>query len=184
MDDRHILALFAARDEAALSELSRKYGSSCKRAARELLGSDEDAEEVFNDALHNLWRAIPPAEPENLGAYLMKTVRALAAERLRGRTAKKRGGGLAELPLEQAYAAAAPENVESAVDGALLTDAINRFLRTVSADARTVFIQRYGNDCTVAEIAAAYGMSQGSVLVSLMRTRKKLWSALKKEGFL
>jgi len=65
-----------------------------------------------------------------------------------------------------------------------MLDAINRFLETVSPDARTVFIQRYGNDRPVKEIAEMYRMKQSAVLVSLMRTRKKLRVWLKKEGWL
>jgi RNA polymerase sigma-70 factor (ECF subfamily) len=186
MDDREILARFAARDESALRILEAQFGDRCREEACRLLGSEQDAEEIVNDALHNLWNAIPPAEPDHLQSYLLRTVRNLCVQRLRTRNAAKRGGGLKELSLDDSGMAAvsAPDSVESALDHALLTEAINRFLRTVSADARTVFVARYGNDRSVAEIAEAFGISQGSVLVSLMRTRKKLWRALKKEGWL
>ena len=186
MDDREILARFAARDESALRILMEQHGDRCREEARRLLGSDQDAEEVVNDALHNLWNAIPPAQPDHLQSYLIKTVRNLCTQRLRSRNAAKRGGGQRALSLDAADMAdvSAPDSVESALDRALLTEAINRFLRTVSTDARTIFVARYGSDRSVAEIAEAFDISQGSVLVSLMRTRKKLWRALKKEGWL
>ena len=62
-EDRQILDLFTARDEKALKAVSRKYGGACRHIAAEILHSEEDAKEVFNDALFNLWNAIPPAVP-------------------------------------------------------------------------------------------------------------------------
>ena len=69
-------------------------------------------------------------------------------------------------------------------DSMMLTEAINRFLRTLSADARTIFIARYGSDRTVSEIAEAFCIGKSKVTVSLMRTKRKLWRYLKEEGWL
>lgn len=99
-DDQRILELFAARDEAALRQLSQKYGTACRKIAVQILGCEQDAEEVLNDALWRLWNAIPPQKPDDLYKYLTTTVRRLAYQRVRGRKTRKRGGGLAELPLD------------------------------------------------------------------------------------
>ena len=186
MDDQRILDLFAQRDETALRELSGKYGGACRNIAANILGSEEDAKEVFNDAMLNLWNAIPPAKPDDLFKYLCAAVRKLAYDRLDAQNAKKRGGGKRPVSLddETVHQIPAQETVESVLNESLMLDAINRFLETVSPDARTVFIQRYGNDRPVKEIAEMYRMKQSAVLVSLMRTRKKLRVWLKKEGWL
>ena len=79
MEDREILALYNARDERALRETSAKYEALCMTVAYNILGSREDAEEIFSDALLRLWNAIPPAEPQSLGAYLLTAVRNAAS---------------------------------------------------------------------------------------------------------
>ncbi|MBR5371235.1 MAG: sigma-70 family RNA polymerase sigma factor [Oscillospiraceae bacterium] len=186
MEDRRIIELFADRDETALHELSGKYGGACRNIAAKILGSEEDAKEVFNDAMLNLWNAIPPACPDDLFKYLCTVVRRLSLQRLEKRRAQKRGGGRQALSLddENVMQVPAAETVEAVLNESMTVDAVNRFLETVSYDARTIFIQRYGNGRSVREIAALYHISQSKVLVSLMRTRNRLKIWLKEEGWL
>ena len=63
MDDKRIIELFFARDEKALAECESIYGKYCESIAKNILGSDEDAEEVFNDTLLRAWNSIPPKKP-------------------------------------------------------------------------------------------------------------------------
>jgi len=184
--DEQILSLFAARDEAALKALSAQYGSACRHIAAQILSNDADAEEVWNDALMAMWHAIPPAYPDNLFAYLSTAVRNLSFQRLEKRSAQKRGGGRSTLSLDDLQEQQQPsENtVEQAIDEAMMLDAVNRFLATVPPDERTVFIERYGNHKTVAEIAAGYQISRNGIALRLMRTRKKLRKFLHEEGWL
>lgn len=55
MNDREILDLLCERDERALSRITRQYGKACRNLAAKLLHSEQDAEEVFNDALMQIW---------------------------------------------------------------------------------------------------------------------------------
>lgn len=185
-EDKQILRLFAERDEAALRALSAQYGGACRNLAAKILGNEEDAQEVWNDALMAMWHAIPPTEPDNLFAYLRTTVRNLSYQRLEKRNAQKRGSGLPALSLhalnEQQQPSANP--VEQAIDEAMMVDAVNRFLATLEPDERTVFIERYGNHKTVAEIAAGYHISRNGITLRLMRTRRKLRKFLSEEGWL
>ena len=185
-EDRQILDLFAARDEKALKAVSRKYGGACRHIAAEILHSEEDAKEVFNDALFNLWNAIPPAGPEDLFAYLCTVVRRLAYQKREKQRAKKRGGGLPELSLEDNTARqfAAKNSVEQLVDDALFIARVNSFLSTLSPDARTVFLHHYVNGRTIGEIAEAFEVTYSKVAVSLMRTRIRLRKFLKEEELL
>jgi len=186
VDDQQILALFAQRDEAAIRELSEKYGGACRKIAAEILGSEEDAKEILNDALLNLWNAIPPAQPDDLFKYLCASVRQLAYQRVRKQNAGKRDSGKHPLSLDDETAIQIPdhETVESVLNESMMVNSMNRFLDTISADARKIFIQRYGNERTIKEIAAMFRMKQSTVLVMLMRTKKKLWAWFKKEGWL
>lgn len=185
-EDQRIIELFAERDERALTELSAQYGGACRNLAAQILENEEDADEVLNDAMLRLWNAIPPAQPDDLFKYLSKTVRRLAYQKLRNRKAVKRGGGQTLLSLDDAVsqAVSAPETPESLLDYQLTVEAVNRFLRTLPPDACSVFVMRYGRDCSVKEIAEMFGFTQSKVLVTLLRTRNRLRQWLKKEGWL
>ena len=51
MEDEKILALYCARDEAALAATQEKYGGYCRTIAGAVLGDPADAEESVSDAL-------------------------------------------------------------------------------------------------------------------------------------
>ena len=60
--------------------------------------------------------------------------------------------------------------------------AINRFLGTLPALQRNVFLRRYWHMASIGDIAKAYGMTEGQTASMLHRCRKKLRTALEKEG--
>ena len=62
-DDRTIIEQLYRRDESALQAVSARYGSLMLSLARQITGSEQDAEECVNDALLELWRSVPPASP-------------------------------------------------------------------------------------------------------------------------
>ena len=90
MEDERIIALLFARSEEGLCALKEKYGSLCRAIAHGILGDARDAEECVADAYWGVWRAIPPARPSPLGAYVAKVARNLALKRRRDVSAKKR----------------------------------------------------------------------------------------------
>ena len=185
MEDGAIIDLLWARQEAGLGEAGAKYAGLCTGLARRLLGSPEDAEECWSDALLRLWNAVPPERPRHLRAYLLKITRGLALDRLRAETAEKRGGG--ELPLllgeleEVLPGGAAPEGEALARE---LGAAVSRFLAGETRRDRGLFLRRYFHGEAVGDLAREYGMRENSVSVCLRRTRLKLRAFLEKEGYL
>ena len=101
MDDERIIELFFARDEGAVTAASEKYGAYCRAVALGMLGDERDAQECVNDALYRLWAAIPPARPRSLRAFLGRITRNIAINTLRDARRQKRGGGEAELALDE-----------------------------------------------------------------------------------
>ena len=185
MTDSEIVDLFKNRSEQAITEANEKYGRGCRKIALSVLNNPEDAEEAVNDMWLRVWNAIPPAEPENLFAFLSATVRHCAMNRSRYMKAAKRGGGIIPISLDDAEGLSDPNAaVNLAVDERMLQEAVSGFLDSLSYDARTIFVQRYANDKTVSEIAALYRISESNVKISLMRTRRKLRTYLKKEKWL
>lgn len=77
MEDRQIIGLYWVRDQRAVDESRRKYGTFCTRLSENILSSREDAEECVSDTWLRAWDTIPPEKPESLRAYLGRIVRNL-----------------------------------------------------------------------------------------------------------
>ena len=185
MTDQQIISLFQARDERAVSELSEKYRKTIMNIARRHLRSAEDAEECLNDVMMKLWQSIPPAEPSSLEAFIVTVTQRMAINMAERQQAKKRGGGIAAESLEAVGAAIpARENVEDALRHRMLTKAVERFLRTLSDDAQTIFVEHWHNGSAPREIAVKFGLTGVHVRKSLMQTRRKLKRFLTEEGLL
>ena len=183
MDDSEIVELFWRRDQRAVDETAARYGAYCRAVAGRVLSSPQDAEECVNDALYRAWAAIPPQRPGSLPAFLGRLTRNLALDRLRHLSAQKRGGGEVALALsELEECVPAPGGVEEAVEGRLLAQRLERFVRALPSVQRRVFLQRYWYLCPVKEVAARNGMSVSKAASMLHRLRKSLKKYLEEEG--
>lgn len=182
MHDAGILQLFADRSERAIAETDQKYGRECRRLAARILGSEEDAEECFNDALMRTWNTIPPQKPDSLAAYLHVITRNLALNQRKQNSRLRRGGGEVPAVLDElADCIPAADSVETAYDERSFLRLLERFLDMQKPDARRIFVRRYWYMDSCREIAEKYGMSESKVRVSLTRTRRKLKAFLEKE---
>ncbi len=185
MEDGRIIDLFWQRDADAIAETARKYGAYCFAIADNILRNAEDSEECVNDTWLRAWNAIPPQRPKALRMYLAKIVRNLSFNRFNARSAEKRGGGEIVLVLDElSECLDGGTDVEAAVDASELEQCIRRFVRSLPARDRTVFVRRYFFTDPIASIAERTGLSENNVTVILSRTRKKLKLELRKEGYL
>ena len=182
MKDEKIIELFWSRDERALDETQRKYKNLCMYVAAQILTSNEDREECFNDLLLSLWNSIPPERPKNLRPYVGKAMRNHALNRSRDNNAWKRGKN---------YYTVGEEYLETIEDGCSLADSfeakrageiISRVLEGQSAGDRKIFIYRYWLGMSIEQIVAQTHFGESRVKMSLHRTRKKLAEELGKEG--
>ena len=184
-DDSGIVELFLERNEQALVFAARKYGVSLRKIALAVLGDESDAQECENDAYLKAWNSIPPNEPRTwLLPYLSKLVRETAIDRLRKEQAKKRAAQFTELTQEIESSLPSLNDVETEVDGALLSAAISAFLRQQPLQKRNIFLRRYWYMDSVAEISKRYSVSEGKVKTVLFRVRGDLKDHLKREGYL
>ena len=114
MKDSDIISLYWSRNQEAISQSEKKYGSSCFAIAHNILGSIEDSQECVSDTWLHAWNAIPPQRPEKLGSFLMKITRNLSLNRFRDSRTQKHGRGERMLVLEElAECIAASDNVEA-----------------------------------------------------------------------
>lgn len=184
MEDEQIIELYFARSEEAIHETDRKYGRYCHTISYRILEDDEDAREIVNDTLLRAWNTIPPQHPSSLKTYVGMISRRLSLDRIDQKKAEKRGGGQVALALEELGDCVSGEyHGDDMNESVALTDALNRFLRTLTERARTIFVRRYWYMCSIAELAEAYSMKESRVGMLLLRTRQNLQKFLEKEGF-
>lgn len=185
IDDKRILLMLNNRDEQALIETTEKYGALCRSVARNILENEQDAEECLNDALLQIWNTIPPAQPKNFCAYLLKIVRNNALDRCKAKNRNKRGKGQNPASLDElSELLPASDNVLCELEQRELLSAITRFLHSLSNKQRALFIRRYWGFSSFSDLATEFGMSENNVHATLSHIRKKLQTYLRKEGLL
>ena len=74
------------------------------------------------------------------------------------------------------------ESLDDHADEMVLEDTLNRFLASLSAEHRKIFMRRYWYVSSVKEIADDYGITESKVKMSLLRSRNQLKAVLEKEG--
>lgn len=181
MEDFQIIALYFARDEAAIHETGNKYGRLCFSIAKNILSNIEDSEECVNDTYLGAWNTIPPKKPDNFMAFLCKITRNISLKRLDYNLAQKRTPELLTSfdELEELL----PDNqIENQILDEDIGLAISRFLQMENPESRNIFLRKYWFCDSIKTISKAYGFREEKVKSVLYRTRNRLKEYLKKEG--
>lgn len=183
MEDKDIIGLYFARSEEAIRQTKDKYDGLCKSIATNILSVEGDREECINDAYLALWNAIPPQKPQNLAAYLAKTVRNLALNRRAAEYTHKRGANHSNIIFEEMESVlSSSETVENVYERGRIRRLIEGYLFRLEADKRKAFVMRYWFFDSIGEIADSLGMTTGQVKMLLMRVRKDLKRYLESQG--
>lgn len=182
MEDSNIIALYWQRSEAAIACSQEKYGHYCHTIAYNVLNNAFDADECVNDTWLRSWNVMPPQRPLSLRAFFGKITRNLSLDRWRRKSADKRGGGQTETALEELRDCVSPRSTEAEVDEHLLSETLDRFLRSLPTKKCRIFLRRYWYLSSVEEIARDYGMTRSGVQSLLRRTRLELKAYLEGEG--
>ena len=138
-----------------LTETYQTHYTSLLRLAALLLDDLSSCEDVVQESFIRVHAARSRVrEPEKLLAYLRQTVVNLSRSTLRRRII-----GLRLLPKPMPDAASAEEGAYDVLE----RDALVRALRGLQRRQREVLVLRYYSDMTEAQVAAALGLSIGSV---------------------
>lgn len=184
MNDREIIQLYFNRDQSALSATAKKYGKYCTSIAKNILGSNEDAEECVNDIYLCAWNSIPPTRPTILSAFLGTITRNLAFNKYKHNHVMKRGNGEIAVVLDElAECVSGLDDVEQEIDRRELVATIDSFLDNLSPQKRNIFICRYWYSDSISSIARRYKMTESNVSVTLNRLRSKLKEYLSERGY-
>ncbi|MBE6573875.1 MAG: RNA polymerase sigma factor [Ruminococcaceae bacterium] len=184
MEDNMIVELYFERDERAIAETERKYDRYLTKIAFNILSDTEDSRESVNDTYLAAWNSIPPNKPSVLSTYLGKLTRRISIDLFRKRNTQKRKASEYSLSLEELSEARDPSSQpEKEIEDRLLGKAISDFLRTLSNDARDLFIIRYYYLDSLKDAAKYCNMTESRAKSLLFRTRCSLKEYLIKEGF-
>ena len=173
-DDSEIVELLCRRDEFALRAVMTKYGALMASIARQITGSEQDAEECVNDAVLELWNTVPPACPKQLSAFVGGIVRRRAIDRVRYNQAEKRAGSEYCSSLEELEECLPDNQSEAESDGEEIRNCIRLFLDKQKPDDRDMFLMRYFRFMSNEQIALQLGIRESSVVMRLVRMRKRL----------
>ncbi|MBO4887622.1 MAG: RNA polymerase sigma factor [Firmicutes bacterium] len=210
IEDAAIVDLYFARNEDAIVKTQQKFGSYLLKIAMNILTSRPDSEECVNDTYLRAWNTIPPQRPNILSTFLGKITRNLSIDRLRHLRAAKRSAqqshretdmdgsvieitgaqydlSLSELeeviPSEARPDGKVADTVGEELEAKELGRAISEYLRTISEEARKLFIYRYYDMESVKDAASLLGITEGKAKTLLFRTRAGLRTFLEKEGY-
>ena len=183
MDDKEIITLFESRNENAIGETAKKYGTYCHTIANGILANEQDAEECVSDTWLRAWNSIPPQKPNSLKLFLAKITRNVSFNRYREQTREKRGGGEIALVLDELDEVIGDSyDMETVFLQKEIRSTLNRFLHEIPERDADVFIRRYFYVESTERIAKRYWMRESNVRLILSRTRQRLKEFLKKES--
>lgn len=182
MEDAKIIELYFQRSERAIAETDKKYGAYCRTIARNILSAREDVEECVNDTWFAAWNRMPPDLPQVLSAFLGRITRNLSVSRFRAMRAEKRYNGMEIMLSELEDCVPDRSDVEQMVDQRRLSWLIGRWLDSLEAEDRTLFVRRYWHGDEVRHLAVRWGCTPNQMAQRMLRLRRDLNFFLEREG--
>ena len=184
MNDKKIIELYNARDERAIKNTDKKYGSYLKKISYNIVYDLEDAKECVNDTYLKAWNSIPPKKPNILSVFLARITRFVSVDLLRKKTAERRGGGEYELSLsELSEIVSGTDDTEDNAFYKELVRSIDAFLKSLAQKSCDMFVMRYFYGDSISDIAKFCVCSESKVKTTLHRIRKDLKEYLEREGY-
>ena len=96
--------------------------------------------------------------------------------------AQKRNSGSVDLALDELAECISDNSNPYKAEDSVVTECLNAFLRSLPTETRSIFIRRYWQMASTADIAQQLNLKESTVRVSLKRTRDKLKAYFLKEG--
>ena len=184
MTDEKIVSLYWDRDESAIAATQEKYGHYLTKIAYNILQDMEDSAESVNDTYMYAWKSIPPHRPNVLSTYLAKITRRVSIDIFRKKHREKR------IPSEMVSSLSELEecisdtdSTEHMLEAKTLANAISTYLKTLSKEARTLFVCRYFYLDSLKDAAKYCGMTEAKAKSMLYRIRCGLKEYLSQEGY-
>lgn len=175
-DDDEIVARILAGDQLLFEVLMRRHNRKVFRAARAILKSDDEAEDVMQHAYVRAYEHL--AEYAGRARFSVWLTRIAVYEALARLRRRKRVGAFADGDEEgetMADQQATPEQRASDAELRVITEAAVDELPT---DFRVVFMLRAVEQMSVADVAECLGIPEDTVKTRYFRARQRLRSSL------
>ncbi|GHV26381.1 DNA-directed RNA polymerase sigma-70 factor [Bacteroidia bacterium] len=145
------------------------------RLAMSITGNREDAEDVVQDALLNVWKKQEEGiEIQNVEAYCFRSVRNIAIDKIALTDNQS-------LTWDENYdVPSATKSAQELLEQAEQMELLERCIRQLPEKQRTIFQLREVEELSYKEIAEAMNFSEEQVKVNLFRARQKLRELLTK----
>ncbi|HET7830786.1 MAG TPA: RNA polymerase sigma factor [Candidatus Limnocylindrales bacterium] len=173
--DASIVERARAGDREAFATLARHALPWMDGVARLTLRDPELARDAVQEALVRAWKSLPGLrDPEQFQAWLRRLVIRACIDELR----RTRGRHRVEVALTDLHH---PEILDSSLSSAD-RDALERAFRRLDPVQRSAVALFYYLDLSVAEVAAALELPEGTVKSTLSRSRAALRAALEADA--
>ncbi|MBP2340073.1 RNA polymerase sigma-70 factor (sigma-E family) [Saccharothrix coeruleofusca] len=156
-------------DRHDFTHVVRERSVPWRRVAFLICGDWGRAEDLTQVALIRLYRHWHRIDGDGLEAYVRRVISRLAVDE--AKRAARRGEVLGEVPDRAGSGVAVDEAVSGTLD-------VREALRKVPPRQRAVLVLRFYDELSVAETAAALGISQGTVKSQCARGLQALQTAL------
>lgn len=184
-DEAGLIAQLRAGDESAYEHVVRTYGGRLLAVTRRILGSDEDARDVVQDAFLNAFRSINRFEGNSkLSTWLHRIAVNAALMKLRTRKRKPEQSIEALLPafLDDGHHEERFQSWDEPVDQVMERAEIRQLVRAqidaLPESYRTVLVLRDIEGLDTEETAKMLGLTVNATKIRLHRARQALRSLL------
>lgn len=152
-------------DAQAFAELFERERETLWRTARAVMDSDDAAADALQEALMNIWRALPAFKEQcALGTWMTRIVLNACFD-ARRKAMREMPADVVDTPHEPLAANWEPFSDE-AID-------VQRALTRLSDEDRAILALFYAEDRPVKDIAAAFDSTEGAVRTRLSRARAR-----------
>ncbi len=170
--DETLVARCRAGDRNAYGELVERYQSPLVRYARGLIGNEEDARDMAQEAFVRAELHLDRFDPRRrFRVWLYGILSHVCVDWLRRRSRRE------ELDHRLAVEPAPPSPEEEALRGEAAGH-VRAAVNTLPLQLREMVLLHYGEGLTCAEAATVVGISHGAARVRLFRAREQLRQAL------
>lgn len=177
--DADLVTGVAGGEQAALSEIYRRYAGAVWAVARRVCNDRVLAEDVSQTVFVDLWQRPGRYDPARgrLRPWLVAQAHARAVDAVRSEAARAR-----RQEREGQLAPAAVPDVEAAAHTAALGDDVRRAVDRLDTDERAAIVLSYFGGRTYRETAELLGAPEGTVKTRIRRGLRGLRHALEAQG--
>lgn len=188
--DQNLAKRVVARDKGAFEQIMRRYNQRLYRAARSIVGNDQDAEEAVQDAYLKAWQNMGSfREQARLSTWLTRIAINEALGRLRK---QRRREALLPMATQQNESTlhyeeihqmpqSLPQIPEQLVERADVRRLVERHIDELPDGFRTVFVLRALEEMSVPDTARCLDIPEATVRSRYFRARSLLRTALSRE---